>query len=185
MTALTEEGRHVVAEAAIRHHVTQATVTQLLEALQRGNGYQAQFDIAELGGMGQWQGGMVMVGDMFNTDLKAKVDALRGDLSGALRGGALFAAEAAPGTSGQSGTGWPAELGRPASQGTQNDMRYAYFPEKRRLAVADHGRITVYDTADHQISGFGQAQGGGQSLSFFSQHGMVPLTSLTVVQPGP
>lgn len=37
----------------------------------------AQFDHPELGGKGQWmQGGMVMVGDMFNHALKAKVTEL-------------------------------------------------------------------------------------------------------------
>lgn len=186
MTTLTDEGHHLVAAAAIRHHVSQAAVTQMLEALKRGNGYQAQFDIAELGGMGQWQGGMVMVGDMFNADLKAKVDALCTDLVSALHEGQPFDAttQAPIFGAGEGGTGWPAELGPPASQGTQNDMRYAYFPDKHRLAVAQGGRVTVYDTSDHHISGFGQAQGGGQTLTFSSQYGTVPLATLTVVQAG-
>ena len=61
-------------------------------------------------------------------------------------------------------------------------MRYAYFPEKRRLALDIAGKITVYDTGEHQISGFGQAQSGHQSLSFNSQHGLVMLSSLPVVK---
>ena len=42
----------------------------------------AQFTHPELGGSGQWmQGGMTMVGDMFNNALKAQVDGLCAELS--------------------------------------------------------------------------------------------------------
>jgi hypothetical protein len=182
MSTLTEEGRQIVALQSARHHVSPETVMQLLEALRRGGGTQAQFSIAELGGMGQWApGGMVMIGDMFNSGLKARVDALCTDLAAALREGALFTTTP---QNRQQGADWPHELGHPASQGAQNDLRYAYFPDRSRLAVAQGGRVTVYDTADHRISGFGQAQGGGQSLSFTSQHGNVPLESLRVVSGG-
>ncbi len=60
-------------------------------------------------------------------------------------------------------------------------MHYAYFPDTRRLAVSQNGQITVYHTADHQISGFGQAQGVGQTLTFSSQYGTIPLAQLMVV----
>ena len=54
----------------------------LQEALHRGGGRQAQFSHADLGGMGQWSaGGMTQVGDMFNTALKDKVNALCGELA--------------------------------------------------------------------------------------------------------
>jgi hypothetical protein len=46
----------------------------LLQAVVNGNGTMAQLGNWELGGNGQWmQGGMTMVGDMFNYGLKAKV----------------------------------------------------------------------------------------------------------------
>ena len=28
---------------------------------------------------------------------------------------------------------WPADLGDPSTSGAQNDMRYAFFPDERRL----------------------------------------------------
>jgi hypothetical protein len=180
MPLLTEQGRKIVAEQASRHLVSEDTVTQLLIALNQGGGRQAQFSLAELGGMGQWsQGGMVMVGDMFNNGLKARVDALCNDLSHALQTSQIFAP--LPMTPGLSSNDWPAELGSPASQGSQNDLRYAYFPQTRRLAIAQNGTIQVYDTADHQISGFGQAQGSGQSLTFSSQFGSLNLGDLAPV----
>ena len=43
------------------------------------------------------------------------------------------------------------DLGQPASMGSQNDLSYAVFPDKQRLAINLAGRVTVYDTGAHQI----------------------------------
>jgi hypothetical protein len=152
--------------------------------------------------MGQWsQGGMIMIGDMFNQGLKYKVNALCDELSGLLRGQPLFAlapAQTQSQTGGAhnqgggvslfvSGTGagqdWPAELGVPSSTGAQNDLAYAFFPATRRLAIRQGGQTRVYDTGDHQIGGFSQQQGGDQSLTFTSQFGIVRVADLPVVAP--
>ena len=42
----------------------------------------------------------------------------------------------------------------PSSTGAQNKIRYAYFPATRRLAIEIKGHVTIYDTLDHQISGY-------------------------------
>ena len=77
MQNLTPEGLRIVTEAAKRHGVSLDGALVLLDALARGNGRQAQFNHPDLGGMGQWsQGGMIMIGDMFNQGLKYRVDAL-------------------------------------------------------------------------------------------------------------
>jgi hypothetical protein len=83
--------------------------------------------------------------------------------------------------SGASGEWWPGELGWPNSTGAQNNVRYAYFAQSRRLAIEVNGTVTVYDTLDHQIGGFSQQQSLGGSLSFASQHGLVDVASLPVV----
>ena len=200
MTALTEDGKKLISEAAIRHGVSTETAEAMLMALAAGNGRQAQFNIAELGGMGQWsQGGMTMVGDMFNNGLKARVDALCTDLANILMVGNLFRPvdrpAQQPGTQIQSqsqggmgtslfikggvvGGSWPAELGQPSATGSQNNLRYAVFPRTRRLAIDFGGRIEIYDTGDHQISGVSQQQSGDQSLTFTSQNGLVSLRDL-------
>ena len=156
-------------------------------------------------------GGMTMVGDMFNHGLKAKVDGLCSELSqilamqpfvpfpasfqsqsqrqggGQQEGGhdvldtgsvSLFVPET-PGRA--SGQWWPAELGFPNGTGAQNQVRYAYFNQKRRLAVELNGHVTVYDTLDHEISGVSQQQGRGGSLTLTSQHGTVSVSTLPVV----
>src|SRR3954466_13295086 len=80
-----------------------------------------------------------------------------------------------------SGSWWPPELGQPNSVGGQNDIRYAYFGHANRLAVDNGGTVTVYDTGDHVISGVSQQQGKGWTLTFSSQYGTVPVSSLRVV----
>ena len=86
MQNLTPEGLRMVAGAAERHGVSLDAALALLGALAEGNGRQAQFNHPDLGGMGQWsQGGMIMIGDMFNHGLKARVDALCNELAGLLQ----------------------------------------------------------------------------------------------------
>src|ERR1700688_3658639 len=112
----------------------------MLQSVMNGNGTMAQFYHPELGGGGQWmQGGMTMVGDMFNYGLKSKVDGLCSELSqllfqqpfvpppptsqsqwqgGQQQSGGYGASGSpvslfVPGASGGSGSWWPAELGSP------------------------------------------------------------------------
>lgn len=77
---------------------------------------------------------------------------------------------------------WPGDLGRPSTSGSQNDMRYAFFPEKRRLLIERNGTLTTYDSGDHRIGGVSQQNSDGQSLAFTSQHGSVKLEDLPQVR---
>ena len=79
------------------------------------------------------------------------------------------------------GDWWGSSLRWPNSTGAQNGVRYAYFAQARRLAIEVGGRVTIYDTLDHQIGGFSQQQGYGGSLTFSSQYGLVEVASLPVV----
>jgi hypothetical protein len=82
------------------------------------------------------------------------------------------------------GSPWPEELGQPSSSGSQNNLRYAFFPSTQRLAIDVNGQITVYDTGNHQIGGVSQQQSGDQSITFTSQFGTVRCADLPVVQVG-
>ncbi len=156
-------------------------VITLLYAVMNGNGTMAQFNHPELGGGGQWmQGGMTMVGDMFNYGLKAKVDGLCAELSNLL--GSQQPAIFMPSNTPQGRRNWwPDDLGIAASTGGQNNTRYAYFPATCRLAVDLNGQITIYNTLDHQIGGVSQQQGGNNSLTFSSQYGTVQVDQLPIV----
>jgi hypothetical protein len=146
-------------------------------------------------------GGAIMISDMFNNALKARVDALCNELSTLIRNEPDFAAADSFQLQSQGARGnfqrgsssflvtdkpdkanwWPSDLGVPSSLGAQNEVRYAYFPATRRLAIDINGKVTVYDTQDHQISGFSQQQPGSGSLSFSSQLGAVDISRLPVV----
>ncbi len=73
---------------------------------------------------------------------------------------------------------WPDDLGQPITSGGQNEVKYAFFAGKRRLAISRDGNISMYDSGDHQISGVQQQQGGSSSLAFTSQNGLVNLNQL-------
>lgn len=204
MQAFTEQGQGIINDLSQRYGVSTDAITHMLYAVMNGSGTMAQFNIPELGGSGQWmQGGMTMVGDMFNYGLQNTVNNLCNELSNILANqsqqlfmpansqsqyqgnsqqqdifgqSSLFVSH-----SGNFGNWWPNDLGIAASTGAQNNIRYAYFPATQRLAVDVNGRVTVYDTLDHQIGGVSQQQGGGSSLTFTSQYGTVQMDSLPVV----
>ncbi|MGV3603457.1 MAG: SHOCT domain-containing protein [Dyadobacter fermentans] len=196
MKALTTEGRRKVIDIADRYNLQPATVEALLTAIIQGNGTMAQFNIAELGGQGQWmKGGMTMVGDMFNSSLRATVEKLCSELSELVTTTVLFEERETPsrGESAERGTlgstpvdtiadhsvsPWPAVFGNPTSSGSQNNFRYAYFGHVHRLVIEENGRRTIYDTKHHQITGISQQQGAASSYRFTSEDGPVELSSL-------
>src|SRR5258708_1249860 len=186
---LTPDGHQAIEGLAQRYGVSIDAVRTLLFAVAAGGGTLAQFYHPEVGGNGQWMsGGMTMVGDMFNHGLKATVSGLCSELSSLLSSQQLFVPlpkqSAVGGLIAPGNNWWPAELGNPSSSGGQNDARYAYFPNARRLAISRNGQITIYDTLDHSIGGVQQQQGGySGSLSFSSQFGTFTVDSLPVVQP--
>ena len=73
---------------------------------------------------------------------------------------------------------WPDNLGQPSSSGSQNDMHYAFFPEKQRLLIKEGGKVTTYDSGDHRISGVSQQASQGHSLAFSDQNGSIRLDDL-------
>jgi hypothetical protein len=202
MQPLTSQAEQALQDLAQRYGVSVDAARTMLFAVNNGGGTMAQFNVPELGGGGQWmQGGMTMVGDMFNHGLQAKVSGLCSELSQLLRSQQVFAPAPVQPQSQQSygggyqsqsqgyggfggyggGNFWPAELGQPSSSGGQNDARYAYFPHVNRLAIDRGGQVTIYDTLDHNIGGVQQQQGGYGSLSFSSQRGTFTVDSLPIV----
>jgi len=186
----------IIESLSQRHRFSSSVVEHLTMALIAGHANQAQFNHTELGGMGQWSsGGMVMIGDMFNSGLKHRVNMLCSEIADYIRSGKLSGPQIdAPYQSQSQGDGtsffyqssshsssWPQHLGQPSSTGAQNNLRYAFFPATRRLAIDVNGQITVYDTKDHSIGGFSQQQSGDQSLTFTSQHGLVRVLDLEIV----
>ena len=197
MQQLTPAAEQLVSNLADRYRVSADAVKALLIAVINGGGTMAQFYHPELGGNGQWmRGGMTMVGDMFNYGLQGTVSGICSELSNFTANNQAYVPLPPPAQGqgqfqggGFGGFGsynwWPGDLGSPSSSGGQNDSRYAYFPQARRLAVQHNGQVTVYDTLDHQIGGVQQQQGGQYgSQSFTSQFGTFTVESLPVISGG-
>lgn len=182
MQQLTPAGQNIVNDVAQRYNLSQEAVICMLSAVNSGGGRMAQFNCPELGGSGQWmQGGMTMVGDMFNYGLKNTVNNLCAELSNALANTQMF--PVVPAGSKNSNQWWPVDLGSPFSSGAQNNIRYAVFPN--RLAIQLNGQVTVYDTLDNNIGGVSQQQGGDTSLTFSSQYGTIAVNTLPIISgPG-
>ena len=82
MRPLSPSGHHLVATAARHHGFSDEAAIGMLDAVVLGGGSMAQFSHPEFGGSGQWmRGGMTMVSDMFNNQLKGRVDGLCSELS--------------------------------------------------------------------------------------------------------
>jgi hypothetical protein len=188
-----------ISQIAARHGVSVGAVDNLWRALQRGGGRMAQFDHPELGGTGQWMPGMVMVGDMFNQALKARVDSLCTELMQLMTKEANSTARRSPQTdvpgplpmSAMPGLTWntparwwPAHLGTPSATGGQNDLQYAYFPSSNRLAIKWRSTMSLYDTTGYAINGVSQQQQQGHSIVVFSspqQPGFTAVTNLKII----
>src|ERR1700685_3451606 len=77
---------------------------------------------------------------------------------------------------------WPSALGIASTSGTSPEMRYAYFPQNRRLAVEWQGVLTIYDTAEYQFRGMLQAHSAeAVGISILTQRGRVRLTDLATI----
>jgi len=82
MRQLSANGQQLINEIAARHGFSVDGTLAMLDAVINGNGSMAQFSHPDFSGSGQWmRGGMTMVSDMFNHQLKGRVDNLCSELS--------------------------------------------------------------------------------------------------------
>jgi len=200
----SKEDKQFVQAVAPHHQLSESAVEALFVAIQAGHGTAAQFNHPELGGLGQWMGGgMIMLGDMFNHRLKATVAQVCTEIADYLVAHPQPVKAERPLTrqtqnqvkepssmqfkpfapmrdmtfSAQEAW-WPQEFGTPTASGAQNTLQYVYFAQKKRLVIRLDQRVAVYDTQDHQISGVSQQQDAKQKVTFRSQKGELALSAL-------
>lgn len=185
MTAtVTPEAERAIADIAARHGLSREAVLAMLFAVNDGGGTMARFSIPELGGAGVWlPNGMTVVTNMFDHELKARVNALCTELSELLATTTVFPPSAPNSIAGYSvGAWWPVELGVPSISGGRNECRYAIFPSIRRLAVQIYGATRLFDTNGHRVETIVQRHGHGfESIEFVSQYGIFAISSLPEV----
>jgi hypothetical protein len=140
---------------AKKHGFSEETVEVLLNGLVQSGGNQVQFNIAELGGMGQWQGGMVMIGDMFNNMLKNRVNNLCYELAELSR--------SLPEEKSKSKVAKSSEEDKITFKGAQNEIGYQYFASKNRLEILNNGKVKAkYDTTGFELTGAQQQQNNSE-----------------------
>lgn len=82
MQQLSLAGQQIIDGIAKRYGYSTDAVLSMLQSVINGNGRMAQFNHPEFSGAGQWMsGGMTMVSDMFNNNLKGSVNSLCSELS--------------------------------------------------------------------------------------------------------
>jgi hypothetical protein len=172
----------LVERMAKRHSVSPAAVQVVMTALRSGGGRMAQFSHADFGGMSQWSPGMSMVGDMFNTQLKAKLDALCSDIAAHLDASGAAGGADLPRTKSATvqcriGGLVAGRIGEAGRGGCSERSSIRGFSETRRLVIDDRGTVSLYDTGHHRIFGVA-AQSGDRTLSFTSQDGLVRVADL-------
>jgi hypothetical protein len=140
---------------AKKYGFSEETIETLLNGLIQSGGNQVQFNIFELGGMGQWQSGMVMIGDMFNNGLKNTVNNLCYELVELVRN--------PPAEKNKSKTEKSKKVDAPTFKGSQNETGYQYFATKNRLEILKDGKVkTKYDTSGFELTGAQQQQNNSE-----------------------
>lgn len=161
-------------EIAAKYNLSPTVVQHVAQAIALGNGQQAQFNHPELGGMGQWMPGMIMIGDAFNHTLKAKVDALCHELAKAYHSGELSPIST-PSPMTQT-KWWSLDLQNPSISGGQNTLKYVYFQQANRLIISNNQQEAIYDTSPYIIAGVSQQQANNKTSLVFHTQGGQTLT---------
>lgn len=137
---------------AKKYGFSEQTIEILLQGLIQSGGNQVQFNLSELGGMGQWQSGMVMIGDMFNNGLKNSVNNLCFELAELSRN---LPVEKSKAKNNQKSK----QEDQITFKGSQNEEGYQYIASKNRLEILKNGKVkTIYDTTGFELTGAQQQQ---------------------------
>lgn len=164
------------------YNISEGAIHVLIQALARGNRTMAQFNHPELGGSGQWMPSMIMIGDMFNHELKARVNALCHKLAQEVE---LPTTPMPPMPTLSFDNWWSIDptFTTPTATGSQNNSHYAYFRSIQRLLIKREGTIYLYSTTGHDIVGASQQQSNANGvLAFQTTTGVVTEAMLTQLE---
>lgn len=143
--AFSTDDRQLIRTLAQQHGISEGAVEALWLAVQAGNGTAAQFSHPELGGMGQWMaGGMVMIGDFSKTHLQSTVMQICTAIAAHLQGQRL-AAQSAPAHA-------PSQQAQSQTQGPSSSGAQPSMPPRQTGADA-HRQPTGQGSAGQEESG--------------------------------
>ena len=111
MQQLTDEGRRIVDDVARRHGFSSDAVTSMLISVWLGMATRRSSTIRSSAASANGRkGGMTMIGDMFNNNLKGRVASLCQELAGLIQNQPMFAVPAQSQSQSQGG-GWQGQSG--------------------------------------------------------------------------
>ncbi|MEO0560572.1 MAG: hypothetical protein AAF125_00560 [Chloroflexota bacterium] len=130
---------------AQKHRLSDNAVVVLAKALRRGHGRMARFNHRELGGIGMWGRGEVIIGDMRNESLRMQIWGAMNDLLPIITSHPPRKPE--PEKDSTLVMPWWGDitLGPPTVHGAFENMTFGYFLEPHRVILRNDGVITHYD----------------------------------------
>ncbi|MCU0392081.1 MAG: hypothetical protein MUE81_13260 [Thermoflexibacter sp.] len=162
-----------IEKIAKKYEVSVGAIMMLVSGLQSTNGNQVQFNHPDLGGLGQWQLGMVMIGDMFNHTLKMKINEICQELALLVRNEKINPPKKSVIQN------FDSIHGKPAFKGSQNNLHYAYYPEKNLFILEQYGIVEKYNTEGYQIVGLSQQQSNfTQDIQLQTDKGSITIANL-------
>jgi hypothetical protein len=185
----------IISSLAKKYGLPSEIVQQLAYEMQKNRGEAVRFDIEYLGGKGRWKlNQSASVGNGFDVELNNFITDLCSDLSDHIRAdaanvddddddeaptipsrprgnSALDDTIGIPPLSLKPNVWWPEDFGdEPDMTGHVGEIRYAYFPQRRRLVLRQGLRNRIFDTANFDV----QEIAVGTESGFFN---LVVLTS--------
>jgi hypothetical protein len=166
----------IITNLAKKYGLPVEIVNQLAHEMQKTRGESIRFDIEYLGGKGRWKlNQSASVGNGFDAELNNFITDLCSDLSDQIRANTVDdnqddgddeptipsrprSKSALDDTIGiaplslKPNVWWPEDFGdEPDIMGHIGELRYAYFPQRRRLVLRQGLRNRIFDTASFDI----------------------------------
>lgn len=146
---MQQQGLETIAN---KHRVSLETVRELAEGLQASGGMWVQFHIPELGGAGKWRvNGTAFVGNGKNQVLNARVDAICRMLYELITQTDDHAKTVPPAQYSRPRSWWPEGWEVPTHEGKSNGVDFAYFADRKRLAIRQGVKVRYFDAGDCEI----------------------------------
>jgi len=178
-----------ITDLANEYNISIDAALILMHSIQYYRATIARFDHPELGGIGSWQRGDISTqhGDV---DTRTKIDSICSELTDIMKNQSVMdnnipkEKEFELHSSNVPAGWWPDNLGEVTASGMQFGMEFVYSNPGKMLAICFDDEVTAYDTSGYEIGGITLLETDDYwTASLTTQHGMVSVKTLDVMQP--
>jgi hypothetical protein len=175
----------ILAKIGEQHGFSLDAMQALGAELLRGGLKRARFNHPELGGIGMWSHGEVVIGDMSDEETRVRIWQVVDALMPALKQ-VEVSEDVRRATQDQTLVmpWWgDIKLGSPAVQGVMESLTYGYFLESHRVIVRKDDKITHYDASGLAVMDIGIVYGERAMPQVALQlvDGTVPVSDLPII----